>query len=38
LGLGIFFALILFWASRLPGSREEADRRKEEGKKLGWFQ
>jgi uncharacterized membrane protein YbaN (DUF454 family) len=37
LGLGIFFALIILWASRLPGSREEAERRKAAGEKLGWF-
>ena len=37
MGMGIFFALIILWASRLPGSLEEAERRKEAGKKLGWF-
>jgi uncharacterized membrane protein YbaN (DUF454 family) len=37
LGMGIFFALIILWASRLPGSIEEAERRKEAGEKLGWF-
>jgi uncharacterized membrane protein YbaN (DUF454 family) len=37
LGMGIFFALIILWASRLPGSKEEAEQRKTEGKKLGWF-
>jgi len=37
MGMGIFFALIIIWASRLPGSREEAERRKESGEKLGWF-
>ena len=37
IGMGIFFALIILWASRLPGSREEAQRRKEAGEKLGWF-
>lgn len=36
-GMGIFFALIILWASRLPGSKEEAVKRKTEGKKLGWF-
>lgn len=36
-GMGVFFALILIWASRLPGSREEAQRRKDAGEKLGWF-
>ena len=37
MGMGIFFALIIIWASRLPGSKEESDRRKEAGEKLGWF-
>jgi len=37
MGMGIFFALIILWASRLPGSREEAQRRKEAGEKMGWF-
>jgi len=37
MGMGIFFALIILWASRLPGSIEEAERRKETGQKLGWF-
>lgn len=35
--MGIFFALIILWASRLPGNKEEASRRKEAGEKLGWF-
>jgi uncharacterized membrane protein YbaN (DUF454 family) len=35
--MGIFFALIILWASRLPGNKEEASRRKEAGQKLGWF-
>ena len=37
MGMGIFFALIILWASRLPGNIEEAERRKEAGEKLGWF-
>ena len=37
MGMGIFFALIILWASRLPGSKEESDRRKAAGEKLGWF-
>jgi hypothetical protein len=37
LGLSIFFALIILWAYRLPGSREEAERRLAAGEKLGWF-
>ena len=36
-GMSIFFALCIIWASRFPGSREEADRRKAAGEKLGWF-
>jgi hypothetical protein len=27
----------MIWASRYPGSKEEAERRKAEGKKLGWL-
>ena len=37
LGMGIFFILILFWAQRFPGSKEEAERRKAAGEKLGWL-
>jgi len=36
-GMGVFFALILIWASKLPGSKEEAERRKAAGEKMGWF-
>ena len=36
-GMSIFFALCILWASRFPGSREEAERRKASGEKLGWF-
>jgi len=35
--MGIFFALIILWAYKLLGNREEAQRRKEAGEKLGWF-
>jgi len=35
--MGIFFALIILWASRLPGNKEEAERRKEAGEKIGWL-
>jgi uncharacterized membrane protein YbaN (DUF454 family) len=35
--MGLFFALILLWASRYPSSKEEAERRKEAGEKIGWF-
>jgi hypothetical protein len=37
LGLSVFFALILIWASRLPGSLSEYQRRKAAGEKIGWF-
>lgn len=37
LGMGVFFAFIILWASRLPGNRAEAERRKAAGEKLGWF-
>jgi len=37
LGMSIFFALCILWASRFPGSKEEAERRKQAGEKLGWF-
>jgi hypothetical protein len=36
-GMSVFFALIILWAYRLPGSKEEAERRKASGEKLGWF-
>lgn len=36
-GMSIFFASCIIWASRFPGSREEAERRKAAGEKLGWF-
>jgi uncharacterized membrane protein YbaN (DUF454 family) len=37
LGMSAFFAIILLWASRLPGSKEDAEQRIAQGKKLGWF-
>lgn len=37
LGMGVFFALVLLWASRYPSTKEESDRRKAAGEKLGWF-
>ena len=37
IGMSIFFALIIFWASRFPGSRAESERRKAAGEKVGWF-
>jgi uncharacterized membrane protein YbaN (DUF454 family) len=33
----IFMALVAFWACRYPNSVEEHDRRKAEGKKIGWI-
>jgi uncharacterized membrane protein YbaN (DUF454 family) len=36
-GMSVFFALILIWASRYPGSLEEAERRKANGEKIGWL-
>jgi uncharacterized membrane protein YbaN (DUF454 family) len=36
-GMSVFFALVLIWASRYPGSLEEAERRKSNGEKLGWL-
>ena len=32
-----FMALVAIWAWRFPGSVEEHDKRKTEGKKIGWF-
>lgn len=37
MGMGVFFALVLLWASRYPGTKEESDRRKAAGEKIGWF-
>lgn len=36
-GMSIFFALVLIWASRYPSTKEESDRRKAAGEKLGWL-
>jgi uncharacterized membrane protein YbaN (DUF454 family) len=36
-GVGLFMLFWMIWASRYPGSKEEAERRKAEGKKLGWL-
>lgn len=33
----IFMALVATWAWRYPNSVEEHDRRKQEGKKIGWL-
>jgi len=37
LGLGIFMALVATWAWRYPSSVEEHDKRKSEGRKIGWL-
>jgi uncharacterized membrane protein YbaN (DUF454 family) len=37
MGLSVFFALIMLWAVKLPGSREESESRRATGQKLGWF-
>lgn len=37
LGLGIFMALVATWAWRYPSSVEEHDKRKSEGRKIGWI-
>ena len=36
-GMSVFFALVLLWASRYPGTKEESDRRKAAGERLGWI-
>jgi len=33
----VFMALVAIWAWRYPSSVEEHDRRKAQGKKIGWF-
>lgn len=35
--LAITFALIVTWAWRFPGSKDESQRRIDAGEKLGWF-
>jgi len=34
---GVFMALVAVWAWRYPNTPEEHDRRKAEGKKIGWL-
>lgn len=34
---GVFMALVALWAWRFPSSVEEHDRRKREGKRIGWI-
>ena len=36
-GLGLFMASVAIWAWRFPSSVEEYDKRKAEGRKIGWF-
>jgi hypothetical protein len=36
-GMSVFFMLVLIWASRYPGTLEEAERRIANGEKLGWL-
>jgi uncharacterized membrane protein YbaN (DUF454 family) len=36
-GMGVFFAIVLLWASRYPSTKEESERRKANGEKIGWF-
>jgi uncharacterized membrane protein YbaN (DUF454 family) len=33
----VFMALVAIWAWRFPGSVEDYDKRKADGKKVGWF-
>jgi len=35
--MAIMFGLIIIWATRYPGSKEEAQRRIDAGKKIGWL-
>jgi uncharacterized protein len=37
LSTAVFMALVAVWAWRFPNSVEEHDRRKTEGKKIGWL-
>ena len=36
IGIGAFMLFWIVWAWRYPGSEEEYERRKKEGKKIGW--
>ena len=36
-GVALFMAFWMIWAIRYPGSVEESERRKAEGKRVGWF-
>ena len=37
LALGLVMALVAIWAWRFPSSVEEYDRRRSEGRRIGWF-
>lgn len=37
LGLGLTMMLVAIWALKYPSNTEEYDRRKETGRKIGWF-
>lgn len=37
IGVALFMAVCMVWALRYPGSKEESDRRKAAGEKLGWL-
>ena len=37
MGMSVFFALILIWSSRYPGDKQEADRRRAAGERMGWL-
>ena len=36
-GMSVFFALVLLWAYRYPTTKEESDRRKTAGERVGWL-
>jgi uncharacterized membrane protein YbaN (DUF454 family) len=36
-GVGLFMLFWMIWAIKYPGSKEEAEERKKQGKKLGWL-
>jgi len=37
LSTAVFMALVAVWAWRFPNSVEEHDKRKQQGRKIGWF-
>lgn len=37
LGIGLIMMLVAFWAWKYPGSVEEYEKRRLEGRKIGWF-